>query len=313
MATALITHPACLAHETPPGHPERAERLVAVLESLKTVEFQYLTRMEALRASRSDLVLAHTTRLLGFILDDAAEEARHRDFVGIDSDTIMSAGSAEAALRAAGAVIRAVDGVMAGEFANAFCAVRPPGHHAERDRAMGFCLFNNVAIGALHARAAHKLERIAVIDFDVHHGNGTQDIFYDDPNLLYASTHQSPLYPGTGYASECGVAGNILNVPLPPGAGGEAFRAAYAGTILPALERFAPQFIFISAGFDAHRADPLAELELDESDFAWATTQICKVAARACSGRVVSALEGGYDLEALARSTAAHVRALMEA
>jgi acetoin utilization deacetylase AcuC-like enzyme len=313
MTTALITHPACLAHKTPPGHPERSERLTAVLKPLKDVEFQWLAKIEAPCASPQALTRSHTAGLLDLVLRDAAETARHRDFVGIDPDTFMSAGSAEAALRAAGAAIRAVDGVMAGEFANAFCAVRPPGHHAERDRAMGFCLFNNVAVGALHARAAHKLSRIAVVDFDVHHGNGTQDIFFDDPNLFYASTHQSPLYPGTGFTSERGVAGNILNVPLEPGTGSEAFRAAYAHTILPALERFSPEFIFISAGFDAHRADPLAELELDELDFAWATAQICEVAARSCGGRVVSALEGGYDLDALARSSAAHVRALMEA
>jgi len=313
MTTALISHPACLDHQTPPGHPERPDRLAAVLEALKDVEFQKLVSIEAPPASHPSLARVHTNGLLDFILRDAAGEARRRDFVGIDSDTVMSAGSAEAALRAAGAAIRAVDGVMTGEFANAFCAVRPPGHHAERNRAMGFCLFNNIAVGALHARDAHKLSRIAVVDFDVHHGNGTQDIFFADPNLFYASTHQSPLYPGTGFASERGVADNILNVPLEPGAGGEAFRVAYAHIILPALERFAPEFIFISAGFDAHRADPLAEFELDESDFAWATAEICKIAARTCGGRVVSALEGGYDLDALARSSAAHVRALMEA
>jgi acetoin utilization deacetylase AcuC-like enzyme len=311
MTTGLITHAACLSHETPAGHPERAARLAAILESLKTFEFQNLIRLEAPRAERSSLARAHAPALLDLVLDQRA--ALNTGFVGIDADTVMSAGSAEAALRAAGAAIRAVDGVMAGEFINAFCAVRPPGHHAERGRAMGFCLFNNIAVAALHARDTHKLSRIAAIDFDVHHGNGTQDIFFDDPNLFYASTHQSPLYPGTGRASERGVAGNILNVPLPPGAGGEAFRAAYARTVLPALERFAPEFIFISAGFDAHRADPLAELELDESDFSWATAQICKVAARVCRGRVVSALEGGYDLDALARSASAHVRALMEA
>jgi acetoin utilization deacetylase AcuC-like enzyme len=313
MTSALITHPSCLAHKTPPGHPESPERLMAVLDTLKTLEFQQLVEIEAARARRRDLARCHTSGLLDFILRDAAKATRQRGFVGIDSDTFICADSAEAALRAAGAAIRAVDGVMAGEFANAFCAVRPPGHHAERDRAMGFCLFNNIAVGALHARDAHKLSRIAAIDFDVHHGNGTQDIFLNDPNLFYASTHQSALYPGSGFASERGVAGNILNLPLPRGAGSEAFRAAYTHAILPALERFAPEFVFISAGFDAHRADPLAELELDESDFAWATTQICKVAARSCGGRVVSALEGGYDLDALARSSAAHVRALMEA
>jgi acetoin utilization deacetylase AcuC-like enzyme len=202
---------------------------------------------------------------------------------------------------------------MAGDFNNAFCAVRPPGHHAERARAMGFCLFNNIAVGAMHARAEHGLKRIAVVDFDVHHGNGTQDIFFDDSELFYASTHQMPLYPGTGYETERGVAGNVLNRPLRPGSGSAEFQAVYKQSVLPALEAFAPNFIFISAGFDAHRADPLANLNLMEQDFAWVTREICAVAARVCEGRVVSALEGGYDLDALAASAAAHVTALLEA
>jgi acetoin utilization deacetylase AcuC-like enzyme len=312
MTTALITHEACLRHETPEGHPERVARLTAVLKALRTEEFRALEWVSAPAATREDLALAHSPALVAFILDEAAAQAAG-GFVGIDSDTVMSAGSAGAALHAAGAVIRAVDGVMAGEFTNGFCAIRPPGHHAERDRAMGFCLFNNIAIGALHARVKYGLTRIAAIDFDVHHGNGTQDIFCRDPNLFYASTHQSPLYPGTGRASERGVAGNIMNVPLPEGAGGDAFRAAFSNAILPALESFAPQIVFISAGFDAHKNDPLAGLALDESDFGWATEEICAVAKRHCAGRVVSALEGGYDLEALARSARAHVRSLMEA
>jgi acetoin utilization deacetylase AcuC-like enzyme len=222
----------------------------------------------------------------------------------------MSPGSAEAALRSAGAVMAAVDAVMDGRIANGFCAVRPPGHHAERDRAMGFCLFNNIAVGALHARAVHGLRRIAVVDFDVHHGNGTQDIFFDDPDLFYGSTHQWPLYPGTGSRDERGVAGNVVNAPLAPEAGGREFRAAFEQTLLPALDSFSPQFLFISAGFDAHEADPLASLRLDEEDFAWATHRLCEIAAWHCGGRVVSALEGGYDLAALARSVAAHMNAL---
>jgi acetoin utilization deacetylase AcuC-like enzyme len=234
-------------------------------------------------------------------------------FARSDPDTYMSPGSAEAASRAAGAVIAAVDGVMGGDFRNAFCAVRPPGHHAERARAMGFCLFNNVAVGALHARATHGLKRIAVVDFDVHHGNGTQDIFFDAPDLFYASTHQMPLYPGTGSPDERGIAGNVLNRPLRPGSGSVEFRAAYRDSVLPALEAFVPEFIFISAGFDAHRADPLANLALSEEDFGWVTAEICAIAARLCEGRVVSTLEGGYDLGALAASAAAHVRALIEA
>ncbi|MGD0192359.1 MAG: histone deacetylase family protein [Rhizomicrobium sp.] len=310
MTTALITHSACLGHVTPAGHPERVARLEAVLRTLDTPEFQLLERMLAPRAEREDLLRVHTAAIVDAIL--GAEIAQGR-FGYIDGDTSMSFGSAEAALRAAGAVTRAVDEIAAGRIGNAFCAVRPPGHHAERNRAMGFCLFNNVAIGALHARAVHGLVRGAVVDFDVHHGNGTQDIFFGDPDLLYASTHQSPLYPGTGSESEKGVAGNVVNAPLAPGSGSSQFRAAFDHVLLPALEAFRPEFIFISAGFDAHRADPLAELQLDEEDFGWATRKICEIAGRVCRGRVVSALEGGYDLDALGRSAAAHVRALMEA
>ncbi len=311
MATALYTHPACLAHETPPGHPESADRLRAILQELQDVTGFF--REEAPACSRADLARAHDPALIEKVLTTLATEAAREHFVRVDADTAMSAGSAEAALRAAGAVIAAADSVMAGRTTNAFCAVRPPGHHAERGQSMGFCLFNNVAVGALHLRDKHGLKRIAVIDFDVHHGNGTQDIFWNDPNLFYASTHQSPLYPGTGLPSETGVAGNILNAPLPPGAGSEAFRAAFSTIVLPALDSFGPEFIFISAGFDAHRDDPLAELCLTDEDFAWATREICALAARHCRGRVVSALEGGYDLAALARSARAHVGALMEA
>ena len=311
MTTALYTHPACLGHETPPGHPESADRLRAILEELQGIIG--LSREEAPSASRSDLARAHDPALIERVLVTLAEEAAREHFVRVDADTAMSAGSPEAALRAAGAVIAAADAVMAGKVTNAFCAVRPPGHHAERKRAMGFCLFNNVAIGSLHLRDTYGLNRIAVIDFDVHHGNGTQDIFWNDPDLFYASTHQWPLYPGTGEPSEKGVANNILNAPLPPGAGSEAFRAAFSKIVLPALDSFAPEFVFISAGFDAHRADPLAELRLTEDDFAWATREICALAAKHCGGRVVSTLEGGYDLDALARSARAHVRALMEA
>lgn len=232
---------------------------------------------------------------------------------GLDPDTVVSPGSREAAWRAAGAVTAAVDAVMAGEAANAFCAVRPPGHHAEPDRAMGFCLFNNVAVGALRAHQAHGCDRVAVIDFDVHHGNGTQAMFAADPRLFYASTHQWPLYPGTGARDERGVAGNIVNAPLGTNAGSADFRFAVAEFVLPALEDFRPDFLFISAGFDAHSRDPLAGLNLFEEDFAWVTDKLTSLAARHCRGRVVSVLEGGYDLEALAGSSAAHVAALMRA
>jgi acetoin utilization deacetylase AcuC-like enzyme len=233
-------------------------------------------------------------------------------YVLLDGDTTASPGSGEAALRAAGALIAAIDAVINGEAANAFCAVRPPGHHAESDQAMGFCLFNNVAIGAAHARQAHGLERVAVIDFDVHHGNGTQHMFEQDPGLFYASTHQWPLYPGTGAPEEQGC-GNILNVPLPPGAGSAEFREAMAEIVLPVLDQFGPDLVIISAGFDAHAADPLAMLELVEADYAWVTKALAELAWTHCGGRVVSALEGGYDLAALARSAAAHVRSLMNA
>ncbi|MGH6878156.1 MAG: histone deacetylase family protein [Rhizomicrobium sp.] len=308
MTTGLATHAACLLHETPPGHPERVERLRAVLGALDAKEFSGLIRIEAPRATREALLRVHDAKLIDAVLSAMIEPGR---FVRIDADTAMSPGSAEAALRAAGAVIEAVDAVMDGRVGNAFCAVRPPGHHAERAQSMGFCLFNNIAVGALHARAVHGLARIAVVDFDVHHGNGTQNIFFGDPELFYASTHEFPLYPGTGSAVERGIADNIVNAPLPPGSGSEAFRTAFETLILPSLERFDPQFLLISAGFDAHRADPLASLRLDVSDYSWATEQLCGVAARCCSGRVVSALEGGYDLDALARSAAAHVGALV--
>jgi acetoin utilization deacetylase AcuC-like enzyme len=308
--TGLFTHPACLEHLTPPGHPERVERLEAICSELARPEFARVIRLDAPPATREALLRAHSPDLVDRILEAQIGESR---FLRIDPDTAMSQGSREAALRAAGAVISAVEQVMAGNMRNAFCAVRPPGHHAERTRAMGFCLFNNVAIAALHARAKHGLNRIAVVDFDVHHGNGTQDIFFDDPNLFYASTHQFPLYPGTGLASERGVSGNIVNAPLTPGSGGDEFRRAFQTKILPALDSFKPEFILISAGFDAHIADPLANLCFEAEDFAWATTQLCALAARLCQSRVVSALEGGYNLDALRQSAAAHVLALMHA
>jgi len=263
-------------------------------------------------ATREALARAHSDAHIELILETLNAQATRDGHASIDADTAMSAGSAQAALKAAGALCFAVDQVMSGAARNAFCAVRPPGHHAEHNRAMGFCLFNNVAVGALHARAVHGLQRIAVVDFDVHHGNGTQDIFWEDKDLLYISTHQMPLYPGSGEPSERGVAHNILNLPLPPGASSAQFRTAFTQHVIPALERFRPEFLFISAGFDAHADDPLANLRLTEEDFGWATRVLCDFARHACGGRVVSTLEGGYDLDALARSAAAHVRALME-
>lgn len=313
MWTGLITHPACLGHAPPPGHPECADRLRAVLHGLETGAFQDLARLEAPMAGLADIGRAHDAELVAALTGPYAREAEEEGYAHIDADTVMTPGSVEAALRAAGAAIAAVDEIAAGRLRNAFCAVRPPGHHAERRRAMGFCLFNSAAVGALYARATYRYERIAVVDFDVHHGNGTQDIFSADPNGFYASSHQSPFYPGTGRADERGVAGNIVNVPLPAGTAGAQFRAAYERAVLPALQRFAPDIIFVSAGFDGHRFDPLADFGLVEGDFAWVTSAICEVARGCCDGRVVSLLEGGYDLEALSRSAAAHVRALMEA
>jgi acetoin utilization deacetylase AcuC-like enzyme len=306
MTTLLYTHPACLEHDPGPYHPESPARLAAVLEALESPEFARLERREAPEAAIEDLVRVHPRAFIERLLA-AVPETGHR---GIDADTILSPASGRAALRAAGAVVAAVDAVVTGEADNAFCAVRPPGHHAEPGRAMGFCLFNNIAVGALRAREMHGLARVAVIDFDVHHGNGTQARFVDDPSLLYASTHQFPLYPGTGAASETGV-GNIVNVPLRPMSGSQEFRLAMTRTILPALDAFRPEMVFISAGFDAHRNDPLAQLLLEDADYTWATERLLEVARQHAGGRVVAALEGGYNLAALAASAAAHLRVLM--
>ena len=309
MTTLLFTHPACLDHDPGPQHPERPARLAAVMDALDAPDFAALDRREAPRADDAQLTLVHPALHVQRVLGAVPPHGRAR----IDADTVLSPGSGEAALRAAGAVCAAVDAVMAGEGKNAFCAVRPPGHHAEPDRAMGFCLFNNVAVGALHARKKYDLRRVAVIDFDVHHGNGTQAAFERDADLFYASTHQSPLYPGTGAMDERGVANNILNLPLPPGGDSDLFRLAMEKGALVALKAFRPEMVFISAGFDAHAADPLANMELTTEDFGWATARLAGVAQEMCRGRLVSTLEGGYDLDALAESSAAHVRALMAA
>ena len=306
MTTLLYTHPACLDHDPGRHHPESPARLRAVLAALDDPEFARLERREAPEADREDLLRVHSPRHVESILG-AVPKTGH---VGIDADTVLSPASGEAALRAAGAVVAAVDAVVAREGDNAFCAVRPPGHHAEPLQAMGFCLFNNAAIGALRARQVHGLARVAVIDFDVHHGNGTQAAFETDGNLFYASTHQYPLYPGTGSAGETGV-GNIVNVPLRPMSGSGQFRLALTQRILPALDAFRPEFVLVSAGFDAHRDDPLAQLMLGEADYTWVTERLLEIAYRHAKGRLVATLEGGYDLPALAASAAAHVRVLM--
>jgi acetoin utilization deacetylase AcuC-like enzyme len=309
MTVALLTHPACLGHDTGPMHPERPERLRAVLAALEAEAFAPLLREAAPRATPEQLMRVHPENYVNAILSVGPPEGER---VPLDADTLMSSGSAAAALHAAGAGIAAVDLVMQRHARAAFCAVRPPGHHAEVTRPMGFCLFANAAVAARHAQAAWGLKRVAVVDFDVHHGNGTQDVFAADASVFYASSHQMPLYPGTGDPSEHG-AGNILNVALEPGSGGPEFLAAWNRVIIPALLDFAPELLVISAGFDAHRRDPLANLAVSTEDFARVTEALCDAADRACGGRVVSMLEGGYDLDALAASAAAHVRALMRA
>ena len=308
MTTALFTHSDCLGHETPDGHPERPDRLRAILAALDAPEFGALDRREAPLAERSELCRVHPEAHVAAI--EAAIPVS--GLVSLDADTHVMSGSLTAALRAVGAVCAAVDAVMAGEVGNAFCAIRPPGHHAEKATPMGFCLFGNVSIAAKRALDHHGLERVAIIDFDVHHGNGTQDLLWDEDRVLFCSTHQMPLYPGTGDPRETGAHGNIINAPLPPMADGAAFRKVMQGQILPALEDFQPELVLVSAGFDAHRDDPLAQLNFDVEDFAWITEKICDLADRHAGGRVVSTLEGGYDLEALAASVAAHVKVLME-
>jgi acetoin utilization deacetylase AcuC-like enzyme len=306
MATLLFTHPASYGHATPPGHPEREDRVRAIEQVLGLPLFEELLRREAPLGRHEDILRAHSEEHLERILAAAPSEGVEY----LDPDTVMSPGSLEAALRGVGAATAAVDAVFSGEADNAFCVHRPPGHHAESNRAMGFCLFNQAAIAALYARAKHSAERIAVVDFDVHHGNGTQDIFWSDAYLFYGSTHQMPLYPGTGSVHETGV-GNIFNAPLRAGNGGAEFREAMRNAILPALDLFAPDLVIISAGFDAHRRDPLGSLELDEADFAWATLELMAAADAHAGGRVVSVLEGGYDLQALAASVGHHVMTLM--
>jgi acetoin utilization deacetylase AcuC-like enzyme len=313
MATLLLTHPAFLEHDTGPGHPERSDRMRAIDKVLAHESYSALMRAEApLRLDVDEAILRvhpmeHLVRIKG-----TAEIVKKRDAsLHLDGDTVMSRGTYEAAVRAVGAGLEAVDEVMSGRVANAFCQVRPPGHHAESDRAMGFCLFSNAAIAANYARGRHGAERVAVVDFDVHHGNGTQDIFWSDKNLFYGSTHQMPLFPGTGELSETG-AGNIWNAPLREGDAGETFREAFTSRILGPLHNFGPDLIIISAGFDAHKRDPLGGLRLVEADFMWATEALGKAAETHCHGRMVSMLEGGYDLEALAKSVAVHVRTLMD-
>ncbi len=305
MATLLVSQRNYERHQTPEGHPERAERLHAVETALGPEAFPQLLRRDA---PDGDLTLVDLVHAPGY-LQALAQIRPAEGIVQIDKDTFISAGSLDAAGTALGAGLAALDAVALGEAENAFCAVRPPGHHAERDRPMGFCLINAIAIVAREAQRKYGAERIAIVDFDVHHGNGTQDIFFDAPDIFYGSTHEMPLFPGTGAASETG-AGSICNAPLAAGSGTEAMRDAYDGRILPALEAFRPDFLLLSAGFDADARDPLAHLDWQPEDFSWLTLKLREVADRRCGGRIVSLLEGGYDLGGLADGVAAHVRAL---
>lgn len=308
MTTAFLTHSDCLGHITPSGHPERVERLEAILARIDAPEFSGLDRIEAPLGTVDQVLLAHPLdyyRRIEAAIPDSG-------IVTLDADTYLSPGTLNAALRGVGAAVKAVDLVLDGEADNAFCATRPPGHHAETSTAMGFCMFGNVAIAAKHALQNRALDRVAIVDFDVHHGNGTQDLVWNEPSIFFASTHQMPLYPGSGYPSEQGAHNNILNVPLNSGSDGSALINAFRQSILPAVRRFKPELLLISAGFDGHRDDPLAGLNFETSDFSEVTRLLCDFAAEACDGRVVSVLEGGYDLEALADSVAAHVKVLME-
>ena len=309
MTTLLLTHPACLNHATPPGHPERADRLRAINQVLAADRFNSLVRGEAPEGNLDLVTLCHN--------DHYIEEIRHlapsSGVVYIDGDTSMSPGTWEAVMRGVGGAVAATDAVMSGAQNNAFLAVRPPGHHAETSRAMGFCFFDNAAIAARHAQRKYGIGRAAIVDFDVHHGNGTQEIFWADPTVMYCSTHQMPLFPGTGAKSERGEHDTIVNAPLAAEDGGAKFRAAFENLILPQLRKFNPELIIVSAGFDAHYRDPLASLNLKADDFGWVTRKLMDVADSSAGGRIVSVLEGGYDLQGLQESVAAHVSALMGA
>jgi len=306
MTTSFYSHATFYRHNTGPQHPESSDRLRAIDRALEASEFAILVRKDSPLGDEKQIRLIHPQQHIDRIFGSMPDHGSNF----IDGDTVVSPASGNAALHAVGAVCAAVDAVFNKQSDNAFCAVRPPGHHAEPTRAMGFCLFNNIAIAAQYARTHHAVDRAAIVDFDVHHGNGTQAAFYNQPKVLYASSHQMPLYPGSGSISETG-AGNIFNAPLAPGNGSMEFRAAMENKILPALRKFRPDIILISAGFDAHKDDPLASLNLVEEDFGWITGELVKIADQHCKGRIVSALEGGYNLDALGNSVVAHLRELI--
>ena len=309
MTTLVLSHPASLDHLTPPGHPERPDRIRAVNQTLAEDRFKSLVRGEAPEGSLDSVALCHNEHYI----DELRHIAPKEGLVYLDGDTSMSPGTWEAVMRGVGGAIAATDAVIAGQADNAFVATRPPGHHAETNKPMGFCFFDQAAIAARHAQRKHGIARVAVVDFDVHHGNGTQDIFWADPTVMYCSTHQMPLFPGTGASGERGEHDTIVNAPLASGDGGAKFRSAFDNLILPQLQKFAPELIIISAGFDAHRRDPLASLELDATDFGWVTRKLIDAAHATAQGRIVSVLEGGYDLQGLQESVAEHVTALMGA
>ena len=308
MSTLIISHKDCLSHIEPTGHPEQVMRLLEVVKRLKFEEFNNLIWKEAPIATNEQILLGHSKKYVEFI--ENIQTSNH--ITHLDADTYFGKGSLNAAKRGVGANISAVNAVMSGEFNNAFSAIRPPGHHAETEKAMGFCIFGNVAIAAKYAIENHKLKRVAVVDFDVHHGNGTQEILWDNPNVLFVSTHQMPLWPGSGTHEEHGNHQNILNIPIQANTDGPAFRQKFDEIILPRLDSYKPEILIISAGFDAHYKDPLANIELMTEDYEWITHRLCDIADEHADGRLISSLEGGYNLAALAESVAVHVKVLME-
>ena len=307
MSTAIVTHKDCILHDTGTHHPESQERLVSIFESLKKFKSQKIKWIDGEDINLQHINVVHPEEHVNKIKKNIPSTG----YFNIDADTILSANSFKAALKAVGSICKATDLVCTQKFNNAFCPIRPPGHHAEFQRAMGFCLFNNVAIGAYYAKLQYKLKKIAVIDFDVHHGNGTQKAFWNDPNMFYASTHQEGIFPGTGFKDEVGVDNNIVNVPLPAGTNGLLFKKSYEDIIIPKLQKFSPDMIFVSAGFDAHKDDPLADFKLLEEDFFWVTSELKNFADKYCKKRLVSCLEGGYNINALVKSCIAHVKGLI--